>query len=164
MHIYGNQAALTIEDSRTRGSENTPGVHTLMIEIARKQSNANRYDWDNKLSVQLTESEMPQLLSLLMGWQTNCVFGYHGEGRDKVLNVAHQGKHLYVSMAQGGATAGALSVNAADTFAWSMQLLRQLSRNYGGMSSDALLIVLKNTMGRMAMVDSTPAVQAATPQ
>ena len=149
MHIYGNKAALTIEDSRTRGRDNKPGVHTLMIEIARKRAQDSHYDWDNKLSVQLTESEIPELLAVLMGWQTECVFGYHGEGRDKVLNVAHQGQHLYISMAQGGASAGALSVNAADTFAWSMQLLRQLCRNYGGISADALIIVLKNTMGRM---------------
>lgn len=149
LHVYGRSAALTIECAkRRRDGDNRTVEHGLTVEAADKVAGEQAYDWDNKLGFLVLEHELPLLTCTLLGWHPECALRYHGPQRDKNLVVTHQGDSLLVDLTATGC-AYRVKAGPVEAFQWAMLALRQLQRTHAGISSDAILLTLKATTGRM---------------
>lgn len=80
--VYSGQAAATIEATVTR-----EGEPTLSAELAKKLTGADRYAWDEKITVQLTPNELIQFNRVLLGYAEVFACEYHGEQRNKSLRL-----------------------------------------------------------------------------
>ena len=62
--VYGQQGALTAEV--TPLSRATEQIPTLSLDVAKKSPN-NKFAWQEKISAQLSPTELPELCALLLG-------------------------------------------------------------------------------------------------
>lgn len=142
--VYGGKAALCIEPDETR-----QGEPTLRIEAARATA-PRKYDWRQKLSLQLTREELPVIAATVLGFLTHCEYKNHGPSQDKGLEIVHQGTHLYVRLFQKDRGVVAVPVTAADSYALGALCLRQLRKTAPWLSDQGVMTLLKLTVQRMA--------------
>jgi len=142
--VYGGKAALCIEPDETR-----QGEPTLRIEAARATA-PRKYDWRQKLSLQLTREELPVIAATVLGFLTHCEYKNHGPNQDKGLEIVHQGTHLYVRLFQKERGVVAVPVTAADSYALGALCLRQLRKTAPWLSDQGVMTLLKLTVQRMA--------------
>jgi len=141
--VYGGKAALCIEPDETR-----QGEPTLRIEAARATA-PRKYDWRQKLSLQLTREELPVIAATVLGFLTHCEYKNHGPNQDKGLEIVHQGTHLYVRLFQKERGVVAVPVTAADSYALGALCLRQLRKTAPWLSDQGVMTLLKLTVQRM---------------
>lgn len=85
--VHGGKSALTLEATTTR-RHNEP---TINIEAAKLKDAASRtYDWQNKIIVQLTTTELQQVTCLLYGMIDRVKFQNHGPQNDKWFEIERQ--------------------------------------------------------------------------
>lgn len=101
-HIYGGKAALTFEtDSLRTGDEEGTPTPTLCIDMA-SASAPKEYDWEHKITFQLTLREQIPFTAFLMGYAgAQIKFDHHGQNRDKSLHLEDQGDKLFAKLIQG---------------------------------------------------------------
>ena len=141
--VYGGKAALCIEPDETR-----QGEPTLRIEAARATA-PRKYDWRQKLSLQLTREELPVIAATVLGFLTHCEYKNHGPNQDKGLEIVHQGTHLFVRLFQKERGVVAVPVTAADSYALGALCLRQLRKTAPWLSDQGVMTLLKLTVQRM---------------
>lgn len=96
-----------IVDERT--GERQPA---LKIETAGKHpTQPSKYNWDDKIIFYLTEDELPQLLCVFLGLLPSCEFRNHGPQHNKSMKLDNQGKHLYLTMAEGSERKAAVQLD-----------------------------------------------------
>lgn len=96
VRIFGKTAAHTLEISNHRRSRQFLGVNVVSIESARPLANGG-YDWNNKLSLQLTPEEMPEVIAVLLGLVGEVTFSNHGSDRNKSVTFKNQEGGMLVS-------------------------------------------------------------------
>lgn len=85
--VHGGRAALTLEASTTRRHDEP----TINIEAAKLlDQQARTYDWQNKIIVQLTTTELQQVTCLLYGMIDRVKFQNHGPQNDKWFEIERQ--------------------------------------------------------------------------
>lgn len=85
--VHGGRAALTLEATTTRRNDEP----TINIEAAKlKDQQARTYDWQNKIIVQLTTTELQQVTCLLYGMIDRVKFQNHGPQNDKWFEIERQ--------------------------------------------------------------------------
>lgn len=85
--VHGGRAALTLEATTTRRHDEP----TINIEAARlKDQQARTYDWQNKIIIQLTTTELQQVTCLLYGMVDRVKFQNHGPQNDKWFEIERQ--------------------------------------------------------------------------
>lgn len=142
--VYGGKAALCIDPDETR-----QGEPTLRIEAARATA-PRKYDWGQKLSLQLTREELPVIAATVLGLLPRCAYNNHGPNQDKGLEIVHQGTHLFVRVFQKERGVVAVPVTAADSYALGALCLRQLRKTAPWLSDQGMMTLLKLTVQRMA--------------
>ena len=135
---FGREAALTVEavtaaDGSTR---------TVNIDAAFRLD-ARRYDWDDKLVVQVTGSELADALATLLGLRARVECLYHGPRRDKGYRIEHGPGGCSVSVFASGRGLRRVGVAPAERLALGALLFRQFQRNHGGVPGEALLRMLE---------------------
>lgn len=156
---YAATAALTAEPTfvQKAGEEGQgPIFHTVSLDVA--QGSAPRYDWQNKLSVRLTAQELPLFLAVLLGWAPQAAGRHHGPQKDKGFEVEHQGNRVFFKITQARLGVRAVPLTGADLLALSGLVTHQMLKNMPWLTSDSLLALVKNTIGR------THAVQPGLPR
>jgi hypothetical protein len=79
----------------------------VMIEGADSNGEADSgYNWADKIMFQVDLRELPTMLAMLLGWQDEGEFRFHGQKKDKTLRVEHQQQGLYVELRQTGCKLG----------------------------------------------------------
>jgi hypothetical protein len=148
IHIYGQQAALTIELDTLATDDGAPVEYTLLIEGTRK--NGGAYDWTRKIPFQLTRRELPLVAAFILGYfsEKQLDFKYHGPANDKHLHLADQGCNLFVKLSQGGQALVAVPVEPADVYAWGELCMVALNLNRPTVSAEAQLALLRR-IGQM---------------
>ena len=141
--VYGGKAALCIEPDETR-----QGEPTLRIEAARATA-PRKYDWGQKLSLQLTREELPVIAATVLGLLPRSAYNNHGPNQDKGLEIVHQGTHLFVRVFQKERGVVAVPVTAADNYALGALCLRQLRKTAPWLSDQGVMTLLKLTVQRM---------------
>ena len=138
VRCFGREAAITIEAVTSADGS----TRTVNIDAARR-ADAKRYDWDDKLVVQITGAELADALATLLGLRARLECLYHGPRRDKGYRIEHGAGGCAVSVFAAGRGLRRVGLTPADRIAAGALLFRQFQRNHGGVPGDALLRMLE---------------------
>lgn len=121
-HVYGGKAALCFEADTTRAN-----VATIAIDGAAATA-PRTYNWGNKIRIQLTRQELPEVAAVFIGARRNCSFKSHGPQKDKGFEIERQdGGKVFVKVFGGnGQGACAVPIMPNDAFYATSLVLRQL--------------------------------------
>lgn len=89
VRLFGKTAAHTLEISTHRRAGQFLGINVVSVESAKPQVGGG-YDWNNKLSIQLTPEEMPEVIAVLLGIVGEATFSNHGSDRNKAVTFRNQ--------------------------------------------------------------------------
>lgn len=142
MHIYASNTALTVEAQRTPG-----GAHTIGLDATYKRG--SEFVWQDKIAIQVTRTELPVVVSVLMGWVKECQYRFHGTEKNKGFSLVHQGHIILVALEQKDRGVIRVPVTPPDAFEMGMMTLGQLAQNYPGMGVRDVMEVCRLTTGRM---------------
>ena len=76
------------------------GHPCIYLECARMSAvnGQRRCHWDDKLTLKITQREMPEVMQVLLGYKTQCSFKHHGENKDKGFEFEKQAKNYYLKV------------------------------------------------------------------
>ncbi|MCU6502004.1 hypothetical protein LPN04_29850 [Rugamonas sp. A1-17] len=149
--VFAKSAALTISEARTRKGN----AHTIQIDGARALNGggASAYDWQNKIIVQLTTTEMYQVLALLENKIESVQLDGHGDAHDKFLHLRAQESRYFVRMGQRDRFAIAVPITPPDAVMIISLLYKQILANDKHLSANDL----GQFIDRMATMMTAPA-------
>jgi hypothetical protein len=159
---YGKRSALQFKPTGTRISDTRKfSSQTIMIEGAMRLDPNNprnrAYDWAQKISVQVTLSELPIVIGVLLGLAPSCQFSNHGRENDKAFNFELQeNKHFFVSVMQGGKNAVGVQVPLVDAMQIGHLALSQYLQNFPGINSETALRNIQTLCNMMNNANSFP--------
>lgn len=96
-----------------------PSITTINISLARARGKRTQdgVDWANKITLMLTDGEVPVLHGALLGYVSGCRFAGHGSGNNKWMSVSEStgdyAGSIMVTVAEG-ADQRACSIGPAD--------------------------------------------------
>lgn len=133
------------------------GWDTLRIEAAPKLGgNTKAYDWANKVSVQVTKTELPIVVAVLLGFLPSCEFGNHGDTA-KWFSIENQGKAFYIKVGQASDKRMLpCPVPYVEAHLAGMVALNQYAKNFEGMTTDAALEAIKVMSSHMVKNEAFP--------
>lgn len=106
-YVYGANAAFMFElDFLKHTNKHEPQKRTITVEAAFLVA-PRCYDWDSRISFQLTQLELPQFTAVMFGFHPKDVVWEaknHGTQRDKMLRAKEQGDSVYLKLQQAGKT------------------------------------------------------------
>lgn len=122
--VYGGKGALEF-----RAHLSAKNVPTVMLEGALAKGQ-RRYDWANKLSVQVMPRELPAVAAVLAGMLDKCEFNNHGPDKNKGYSLARQAGGFFVRVFQSGEQHRLIAVPMPPEEAYFVNslVLRQLAR------------------------------------
>ena len=138
VRCFGREAALSIEpvvaaDGRTR---------TVNVDAARRLD-AKRYDWTDKLVVQITGRELTDALATTLGLRPRLECLHHGPKRDKGYRLEHRAAGLAFAVFAAGRGLRQVVLAPSERVALSALLLHQLRRNHAELPAETLLRTLE---------------------
>lgn len=139
------------------------GWDTLRIEAApKKGGNTKAYDWTNKVSVQVTKTELPIVVAVLLGFLPSCEFGNHGDTA-KWFAIENQGTSFYIKVGQASdKRILPCPVPIVEAHLAGMLALSQYTKNFEGMTTDAALEAIKVMSGHMLKNNAFPKARQMT--
>lgn len=135
-HVYGRNAALTIEVDGRRS-----GAPTIAIDAAPK-AGERAVNWSQKIRFQLTASELPIFAGVLLGMLPEIRFDFHGEARNKSLHVVHRNQVILARVMEGD-TCHAVPMSPGDVYAVGMLALKALDANCPNMDATAHMAMVR---------------------
>lgn len=103
-YVYGTKAAFMFELDFLKTKPNQEPLRTVTLEAAHLVAPRN-YDWEQRVSFQLTQLELPQFTAAMFGYlQQGQIWEArnHGRMRDKHLRCLEQNSSLYFKIEQAG--------------------------------------------------------------
>lgn len=156
VHVYGGKAALCFSADETRADKE----QTVRVEAATALG-GRRYDWSQKVALQFTTRELPQVLAVFMGWIPQLKLSAHGPANDKWALFANQaGGKVYVTMGQSK-NSKAVPIMAGDIYQIVDLLIKQLLRNSPHMGAEGLLMMVRSLAERYRQEQPAPAPSAS---
>lgn len=154
---YGKNAAFQFSSGKSRS-----GLYTIFMESAKRltpNDPDNRdYNWQKKILLQLTASEMPIVIAVLMGLLPSCEFKNHGT-ENKWFSIENQGKNYYMKMGATSAVMNVAPISLVDALQFGAITLVSYIKNYPGLTSDAALTTIRMMAKQMYENGAFPAVQ-----
>ncbi len=141
-HVYGKSAALSFEESFTRG-----GVPTVCIDAATA-SGPRAYDWSAKIRVQLTSSELPAVAAVFLGFIPRCEFTNHGEHSDKGFSIERQENGFFARVFAKGEKVRAVPITPNDAFYVCSLVIRQIIEGQPWLTADAVAAMVRGAFLR----------------
>jgi len=114
---YGKGAALCAENTVLNES-----IPTVNIEVAPRQGES--VAWGDKIVLQLSERELPELCAVLMGYLPSLHLKRPGKG----VEFIRQNQKMYVKASQGSGRLYTLPIGMGDTFRVGALLLNALKK------------------------------------
>ncbi|MEH6454753.1 MAG: hypothetical protein V7749_00395 [Cocleimonas sp.] len=147
LKCHGKKAAIELKPSLTRKLE----WETVMIEAATAVG-PKQFNWADKISIQITKSELPHVISTLLGIKQRFEGKSHGVKANKGFSLTWQSKGessmmLFVCVSEGGKPAMAVPVAGFDAMMMGHMACVQYVRNFPGLTTDACIKSLE-TMAR----------------
>lgn len=144
-HVYGGKAALCWDVDQTKN-----GDYTIRLEAA-KAIGERRYDWSNKITIQLTRDELPCVAAVFLGILPNTEGKNHGVGdqQGKGFEIQHQGNKLFVKVFAPQKPPCAVPVSPEDAFTVASLLVRQIRKGKPWLSGNDIMTMLRAIIGRM---------------
>jgi hypothetical protein len=141
--VFGTKAALYFGYDKTRSD-----IHTLRIDAASSVGE-RKFDWANKIGIQITAQELPVIAALFCGLIDRCEFKNHGAKKNKGFKIEAQpnrsgkGKQFFFNVSEAGKSLKAAPVGAEDAFFVRNLVLSQLAKNSPELDGTVLLTSLK---------------------
>lgn len=150
IHVYSELTALSVQGLQTKDKRG----FTLQFEAARRLANSKHYDWENKLALQVSLRELPDVMACLLGYVEQVEFQYHGNRRDKGYRIRANTEKPGLLFELFSGSDGKFLVPAlpADQFAVSALALTYFQRNYGGLSTESLLSILTSSYSHKSIL------------
>lgn len=118
--------------------------------------NTKAYDWPNKVSVQVTKTELPIVVAALLVFLPSCEFGNRGDTA-KWFSIENQGKSFYIKVGQASDKRMLhCPVPYVEARLAGMVALSQYAKNFEGMSTDAALEAIKVMSCHMVKNEAFP--------
>lgn len=139
---YGSKAALCVTEMNSKDGDATLLVEMAPVDPAKQKS----YLWKtHKLSFQLMQAELLQLLAVLFGFAQGAKFQYHGPTKAKWLSAVNQGEKVYFSMGDKDVTTMGIPVGGADTLTALINLIfLQTSKTYAATTPSELRLFVRS--------------------
>lgn len=136
---HGKAVAIGFEPDKTR-----QGWFSARIESAKKVNpNSKEFAWKHKISIQLTKSELPIVIAVLLGYKKTCKFENHGED-NKWFEIINQGANFFVKMGSiGDKRMDVCPVSLVDAHLMGLLALTAHTKNFDGLTTDAALEAVK---------------------
>lgn len=155
-HLYGGKAAMCFSLNTTRKG----GFPTAQIEAAPAKGEKT-YEWEKKVSFQLTVAELPLVFGVLFGFLTKIELSGHGATNDKSLTIEDQGSKFFMSMRVRGGAPLALPVLPKDTYAIMAMIFGQMKANNPELSDNQLMMLARRVCEKTTTQSAAPARAAA---
>ncbi|MFL1479932.1 hypothetical protein [Pseudomonas grimontii] len=136
-HVYGGKVAACFSGDTTRNKHSTVRIEAAECIESRK------FNWGDKIAIQVSMRELPQLLATLMRYQQSFTGKGHGENNEKWFTVENQPGKVFLSVHSKGRAARALPVLPGDIFNITAIILGQMMKNTPHLSCDNLLTLIK---------------------
>tara|TARA_A100001015_G_scaffold305283_1_gene397775 strand:+ start:1128 stop:1610 length:483 start_codon:yes stop_codon:yes gene_type:complete len=136
VRCFGSNAALTVEATSLL-VKGVPHGHTVNLDVAPRQG--ENVIWARKITLQLSETELPIMASVCLGYLPKANFKRSGKG----IVVERQANKLFVSATQGSGNVFALPIPIGNAFLVSCLVLNQLKANTMLIDSDLILASLR---------------------
>lgn len=141
-HVYGTKYAVEFRADFVRS-----GQASIAIDAASAfPGDERKYDWQNRLSIQVTMPELPHVAAVLTGNLPRCEFKHHGAERNKGFVIERQNGHYVVKLFQSGNNKRmcVVPMNFEDAFYVGGIVLGQLRRNMPGIDGILLHSMLRH--------------------
>lgn len=138
VRCFGSTGALTVEATLLHKKGTVYG-DTVNLDVAPKDS--DRVQWDRKITLQLSETELPILASVCLGYLPKAQF----KRPDKGIVIERQPNKLYVCATQGAGNNFSLPVPIGQTFQIASLLLIQLQKQTQLNDGDLLIAALRGS-------------------
>ena len=120
---FGSKAALCAEAVFT--SKDNGGFPTINLEVAPRQG--SEVAWNKKIVVQLSNTELPIVCSILRGYIPSTHLKRPGKG----IEIERQPNKIFIRASAGEGNLFMLPITIGDTFRLSALLLKQLQKQAG---------------------------------
>lgn len=149
-HVYGGGAALDfkIGERDKNGSKN----YTINIDGAKENPSKKRsFLWDKKVSIMVTQNELPIVAAVFLGLLQKCEYSSHGKLKNKGFGVENQQGKIYFKVYQGGDNKMSVGVpiTSSDAFYVSAMILGQLQKQTKMKTIDDVMQMLKAVVYRL---------------
>ena len=152
IHVYGGKGALSFEVDETR-----KGVPTVCVDAASSQG-PRKFDWRNKIRLQLTRDELPIVAAVFLGFQPCCEFSNHGENNSKGFTLERQHnrgqKSLFMRVFEKDKGMKAVPIPMAEAFLIQSMLLHQLCVTHPHLDGTMLMTMLRSVANPEAQLSS----------
>jgi len=148
-HVYGKSAALCFTEDETQVSNARP-IPTPTVRLDAAMAVRDReYDWSEKISVQLTKTELPMVTAVFLGLIPSFEGKNHGPQKTKGFSVNHQGQNLYIEVFNKDQKKRAVRVGPEDAFYVSQILIRQLRAGAPWLNNHDIMTLLHAVIAKM---------------
>ena len=138
VRCFGSKGALTVEATQLH-KKGQVCCDTINLDVAPKDSDGVK--WDRKITLQLSESELPILASVCLGYLPKAQF----KRPDKGIVIERQVNKLYVSATQGAGNNFSLPVPIGQTFQITALVLAQLQKQTELSDGNLLIAALRGS-------------------
>lgn len=147
--VYGQTAALKFEKGFSE-----KGRPVLVVDGCNKSGDA--FDWGNKIILQLSDREVPELLCCVLGLTEEFEARNHGSKRNKSIHLVNQPKHqrIYVKLSRPEYSVK-VPMNPFAVFQLGTLALSVLA-DQTGFDVQSCLAVLRGTAGRLYSAGTRP--------
>ena len=140
VHVYSSNACMQLKAHVSKS-----GFKTVLLEFAIKKNEG--FDWQNKIAMELTKRELPVLIAIALNIIEIAVFKDRGAKGNNLL-IEHQGVNMYIK-AHKGERVVQIPVESFDAMYAANLALSQLAANYPTLTSDSVLVMVKQIVGKM---------------
>lgn len=124
VRCFGSRAALTVEATSLVKKGELSG-HTVNLDVAPRKG--EHVDWTRKITVQLSEYELPLLACVFLGYLPKLELRRPGKG----VLIERQTNRIFVSATAGSGNMFALPLPIGQVFQVSALVLGQLQKHTG---------------------------------
>ena len=150
---HGAKAAIYFTPDKTKS-----GYQTVAIEAAEMLIPAEKkYNWGQKSRLQLTRTEILDVIAVMLGLSSGCEFGNHKGANNAVksFTMKHQGKSVFVSVSESGRPVKPVPIPVMEAIQIGHMMLTVYIQNYPGLSPDVVIPTLARAInGRSASQQS----------
>jgi hypothetical protein len=136
VRCFGGSAALTVE--ATWLTRDAGSVATINLDVAPRQMDS--VDWSRKITLQLSENELPLFAAVCLGYLPKCQFKRPGKG----ILIERQNSKLFLSAsAEGDGNRFSLPIPIGQTFQIGCLALSQLKKQVQLDDADLIIASLR---------------------
>ncbi len=140
-HVYGQKAALTFSAAKYKGRS------TVMLDGAVALQ-PRKFDWTNKITIAMTQAEIPAVAAVIFGLSKQAEFSNHGPNNNKSFRIEHQGNKLFVTLSEKDKKMVAVPVPLTEAYYIGNLFLKQMADQHPWMRPTDIINSLRLTAGR----------------